>query len=57
MTPQILVKKELQDGTVIAPLGFAEVDRATYMLVKSDRSHEPEITAFRGWLLEEASRG
>jgi len=42
---------------VIAPLGFAEVDRATYMLVKSDRSHEPEITAFRGWLLEEASRG
>lgn len=57
MTPQILVKKELQEGTVIAPLGFAEVDRATYMLVKSSRCQEPEITAFRRWLLEEASGG
>jgi len=27
------------------------------MLVKSDRSHEPEISAFRRWLLEEASGG
>ncbi|KQN47458.1 LysR family transcriptional regulator [Serratia sp. Leaf50] len=57
MTPQILVKKEIQEGSLIAPLGFAEVDRATYMLVKRARSQEKEIVLFRQWLLEEASRG
>ncbi|WP_158785364.1 LysR family transcriptional regulator [Pantoea sp. BAV 3049] len=54
MTPQILVKKEIREGTLIAPLGFAEVDRATWMMVKATRKDEPEIEMFRRWLLEEA---
>lgn len=54
MTPQILVKKEIREGTLIAPLGFAEVDRATWMMVKASRSEEREIGLFRRWLLEEA---
>nr|WP_024967304.1 LysR substrate-binding domain-containing protein [Pantoea sp. IMH] len=54
MTPQILVKKEIREGTLIAPLGFAEVDRATWMMVKASRKDEPEIALFRRWLLEEA---
>lgn len=57
MTPQILVKKELQDGSLIAPLGFAEVDRATWMMVKATRQEESEVMLFRRWLLEEASAG
>ncbi|PKH21390.1 LysR family transcriptional regulator [Enterobacterales bacterium CwR94] len=56
MTPQILVKKEILEGTLVAPLGFAEVDRATWMMVKSSRQEEREIQLFRRWLLEEASR-
>ena len=55
MTPQILVKKEIREGALIAPLGFAEVDRATWMMVKATRKEETEIDLFRRWLLEEAS--
>lgn len=55
MTPQILVKKEIREGSLIAPLGFAEVDRATWMMVKAARKEETEIELFRRWLLEEAS--
>ncbi|MEJ4042924.1 LysR substrate-binding domain-containing protein [Erwinia sp. SLM-02] len=57
MTPQILVRKEIQEGSLIAPLGFAEVDRATWMMVKETRREEQEIALFRRWLLEEASGG
>lgn len=55
MTPQILVKKEIREGSLIAPLGFAEVDRATWMMVKSSRKDDTEIDLFRRWLLEEAA--
>ncbi|WP_449758496.1 LysR substrate-binding domain-containing protein [Erwinia persicina] len=55
MTPQILVKKEIREGSLIAPLGFAEVDRSTWMMVKAARKEETEIELFRRWLLEEAS--
>ncbi len=55
MTPQILVKKELREGTLCAPLGFAAMDRATWMMVRQARQHEPAIDLFRRWLLEEAA--
>ncbi|WP_099330427.1 LysR family transcriptional regulator [Erwinia amylovora] len=55
MTPQILVKKEIFDGSLIAPLGFAEVDRATWMMIKASRKADKGIELFRSWLLEEAS--
>ena len=55
MTPQMLVKKEIEDGTLIAPKGFIAVDRATWMMVKASRNEEKEITLFRRWLLEEAA--
>ena len=55
MTPQILGKKEIREGSLIAPLGFAEVDRATWMMVKAARQEETEIELFRRWLLEEAA--
>ncbi|MFU2318590.1 LysR substrate-binding domain-containing protein [Rahnella sp. PCH160] len=55
MAPEILIKKELKEGSLIAPAGFCEVDRETLMLVMASRSHEPEISAFRSWVLEEAA--
>lgn len=55
MAPQMLVKKEILDGSLIAPLGFAEADRATWMMTKASRQAEKAIELFRRWLLEEAS--
>lgn len=57
MTPRILVRQELEDGSLIAPLGFSAVDRATWMMVKQSRKDEQEITIFRRWLLNEAQAG
>ncbi|MFS2225212.1 LysR substrate-binding domain-containing protein [Pantoea sp. B65] len=57
ITPRILVKKELEDGTLIAPVGFVAMDRATWMMVKQARKDEPEIALFRHWLLDEAASG
>ncbi|MBP2170188.1 DNA-binding transcriptional LysR family regulator [Erwinia toletana] len=55
ITPQILVKRELEEGTLVAPVGFAAMDRATWMMVKQSRKDEPEIALFRQWLLAEAA--
>lgn len=57
MTPRILVRQELEDGSLIAPFGFSAVDRATWMMVKESRKEEAEIDIFRRWLLEEAATG
>ncbi|KOC89959.1 LysR substrate-binding domain-containing protein [Winslowiella iniecta] len=57
ITPRILVKKELEDGTLIAPVGFTAMARATWMMVKQSRKDEQEIAIFRRWLLAEAAGG
>jgi len=54
IAPKMLVEKELEEGSLIAPAGFCEVDRATTVLVSSQRRDEPEIRAFREWIREEA---
>jgi len=54
MAPHLLVRQELEDGTLIAPLGFVRVERATWMLTRQSRSPEPEISLFRDWLREAA---
>lgn len=55
VAPQMLVKKELAEGSLIAPLGFSRMDRATWMIVKAGRNEEAEIALFRDWLLEEVA--
>lgn len=50
MAPRLLVKKELAEGALIAPLGFVKVDRATWMMTKETRRHDAEISLFRDWL-------
>ncbi|MGK3142670.1 LysR substrate-binding domain-containing protein [Pantoea sp. C2G6] len=50
MAPRLLVRKELEDGTLLAPLGFVRVERATWMMTKQARRHDAEISLFRDWL-------
>lgn len=50
MAPRLLVRKELEDGTLLAPLGFVRVERATWMMTKQTRRHDAEISLFRDWL-------
>ena len=54
MAPRLLVRQELEDGTLIAPLGFIRMERATWMMTKQSRRHDPQITLFRDWLREAA---
>jgi len=54
MAPRLLVRKELEDGTLIAPLGFVPVERATWMMTKQSRRQDTEIRVFRDWLQEAA---
>ncbi|MHA6310472.1 LysR substrate-binding domain-containing protein [Pantoea sp. S-LA4] len=54
MAPRLLVRQELEDGTLMAPLGFVRVERATWMMTKQSRRHDPAISLFRDWLREAA---
>ena len=53
MAPRLLVRKELEDGSLIAPLGFVRAARATWMMTKQSRRDDVEIALFRHWLGEE----
>ena len=54
MAPRLLVRKELEDGTLIAPVGFVRVERATWMMTKQARRNDAEISLFRHWLRDAA---
>lgn len=54
MAPHLLVRKELEEGTLLAPLGFVPVERATWMMTKQSRRHDTEISLFRDWLRDAA---
>ncbi|WP_419963046.1 LysR substrate-binding domain-containing protein [Pantoea vagans] len=54
MAPRLLVRKELEDGTLLAPLGFVPVERATWMMTKQSRRQDTEISLFRDWLRDAA---
>ena len=56
VAPRLLVRKELEEGTLIAPLGFVRADRATWMMTKESRRNDGEITLFRDWLREAAQQ-
>lgn len=56
MAPRLLVRKELEEGSLIAPLGFVRVNRATWMMTKESRRNDGEITLFRDWLREAAQQ-
>lgn len=54
ITPELLVRRDLEDGRLIAPLGFIQVERSTFLYVSESRKARPDIAAFRHWLVAEA---
>ncbi|WP_130834264.1 LysR substrate-binding domain-containing protein [[Erwinia] mediterraneensis] len=56
IAPQLLVRQELSEGGLIAPLGFVRVDRTTWMMTKKDRGEEAEVSLFRSWLQDAVLR-
>lgn len=54
MAPRLLVRRELEEGTLLAPLGFVRMERATWMMTKQSRRHDREISLFRAWLQDAA---
>lgn len=57
LTPGSLVAEDLAEGRLVRPFTIAVPDRYGYWLVcPLDRADRPDISAFRGWLLEEIGR-
>jgi len=54
IAPEMLVRRDLAERRLIAPLGFATVERATYLYVSASRRQQADIAAFREWLITEA---
>lgn len=54
ITPELLVRRDLEDGRLIAPLGFVQVERSTFLYISASRKALPDIAAFRQWLLSQA---
>ncbi len=56
IAPELLVRRDLADGRLIAPMGFVSVERSTYLYVRACHSQESDIAIFRDWLLEECQK-
>lgn len=54
IAPELLVRRDLEDGRLIAPLGFIQVERSTFLCTGASRKARPDIAAFRHWLVSEA---
>jgi LysR family transcriptional regulator, glycine cleavage system transcriptional activator len=53
IAPEMLVRRDLEEGRLIAPLGFVKVERATYLFISALRTQQQDIATFRDWLLAE----
>ena len=53
IAPKFLVRGDLDEGRLIAPLGFTQVSRSTFLFVSEKRKSEPAIAAFCHWLVAE----
>lgn len=54
ITPELLVRRDLDEGRLIAPLGFIQVERSTFLYISESRKSQTNIAAFRRWLMNEA---
>lgn len=57
MTPEFLVRDDVDAGRLVAPLGFVKVQRATWVYVSSTKRSDPDITALIDWLVIQATDG
>jgi LysR family glycine cleavage system transcriptional activator len=51
IAPEFLVRHEIRNGALIAPLGFAPVDRGTWIYTRSSEGPSAKSAAFVDWLL------
>lgn len=51
IAPEFLVRHEISNGTLIAPLGFSPVDRGTWIYTRNAERQHSKSAAFVGWLL------
>ncbi len=56
VAPEFLVRHEILNGTLIAPLGFSPVDRGTWIYTRNAEGEGPDSGAFVDWLLKGAQR-
>ncbi|WP_266065080.1 LysR substrate-binding domain-containing protein [Brucella intermedia] len=54
VTPEILVREDIEAGRLVAPFGFVPVERATWAYVQGSKHEDADIAAFLLWLLDEA---
>lgn len=57
VTPEFLVRSDIDSGRLVAPLGFAKVSRATWVYVRRSKISDSEIAAFLEWLAAESKGG
>ena len=56
MTPEFLVRGDVGNGRLAAPLGFVKVKRATWLYFDPDRQSDTELMSFVKWLVCETKR-
>ena len=57
VTPEFLVRDDIDAGHLVAPLGFVKVKRATWVYVNSAQRDDSEISAFVDWIMAHARDG
>lgn len=50
--PDVLVADDITAGRLVAPFGFVPSGRSMFVLYPTLRAHNPQLTAFRDWLME-----
>ncbi|MCP3415695.1 LysR substrate-binding domain-containing protein [Bradyrhizobium brasilense] len=53
ISPQILVRRSLEKGELVAPFGFVPVDRSIYMFVNGHARNMSAVAEFERWVLSE----
>lgn len=51
IAPELLVRQEIRNGTLIAPLGFTAVDRSTWIYMRNTEGRSAKSAALVEWLL------
>ncbi|MCY4260439.1 MAG: LysR substrate-binding domain-containing protein [Rhodobacteraceae bacterium] len=53
IAPEIVVREEIRDGNLIAPLGFVTAHHATYLYSHTGRNLSKSVRSLRDWLLNQ----
>lgn len=56
IAPEFLVRQEIDNGAMIAPLGFTAVDRGTWIYTRNGEGPRSKTAAFVDWLLSAGAK-